>query len=157
MISPAAAAAFKEGFVRGDGHYAFFYAQILCLAFCFAYVLIHQRLYGPPAIIGLASLVLLCLQVLTPSFLPIMNYTPLLSRLLNSPAETSRDLASLRQRIREAFPESQHMLSKIDKNSTIDILPVDIMLLYAYELNWAPRPTMQGSVSPHRDTGQGKR
>jgi hypothetical protein len=41
------------------------------------------------------------------------------------------------------FKLEESLLSEIEPDATIDIFPYDIALLYAYNLNWSPRPQFQ--------------
>jgi len=62
-----------------------------------------------------------------------------------------------KQKIKEIFPISQNTINLL-KNQTVDIIPWDVAIPYAYELNYHPRPIFQShsTYTPNLDNTNAK-
>lgn len=55
-----------------------------------------------------------------------------------------------KQKIRERFPITENT-TNLFMNKTVDIIPWEISIPYAYELNWHPRPIFQQTTTSNQD------
>jgi len=79
----------------------------------------------------------------------LLKYPDYLQYLINDDTYEPIRIAN-KERIISSYPPifSPNILNNIIGNQTVDVYPWDISLLYAYDLNWTPRPVL-GSPSAY--------
>jgi hypothetical protein len=151
---------FKHGIVRHDGHIFLFLNAWLLMVFLILSINLSERrkLCNLHKNFTYLLGIILCLLFISnagiihiynqnsiPSFVQKENaVTEKLSYTykLNDIDFFSNTLSSTKQNIQSHTSISPTNLFLI-KNQTIDIIPWDISTLWAYDLNWTPRPVMQ--------------
>jgi hypothetical protein len=139
---------FKQGFVRADGHAHIIF---MCLPILLVYLLFATRLHWPARSVagtpsvsyGVLGVMLLTFAashtLFNQSYLPanqFREYADLAAGDL-TPSQTVRWELSAKYALEEP------LLAQIRMDESIDIVPHDIALLYAYGLDWSPRPIIQ--------------
>jgi len=148
MLAPVVFLAFKEGFVRMDlWHIYYFLSGMLPFA---VFLLIFFIASSVGKRLKRQFAVLLCVDILLmfPLYFyakdarfPVLATDPHPFSTLVSPDNDRTE--NFRRDIRSNNPPlSPEMLNGIGQNP-VDIFPFDISLLWAYDLNWTPRPDFQ--------------
>ncbi|MDR0993515.1 MAG: hypothetical protein LBN38_02960 [Verrucomicrobiota bacterium] len=149
IILPIMLVAFKEGNVRADAlHFNVMFAQFfpitLFLCATFADNISHRK-----------ANTLLCVFILAIPVvsMPLRHREHFLQpvRQLLSPSLIHNHRESGMEELRGYYSNLPVRMIDSIGNSTVDIIPWDISLLYAYNLNWSPRPVMQ-SYSAYTET-----
>jgi hypothetical protein len=141
---------FKHGLVRQDASHIYSFFANALLVFCFMYITNKKQLTLP-----IRSVILILVFVLGVS---IFEYSPRQMipdiggqlKMLGSAVSLATDNAAGRDKIleetksemRKAWPFKDTTLQYIGGKS-VDIMPMDVSLAYAYNLNWSPRPIFQ--------------
>jgi hypothetical protein len=151
FISPQIFLLFKESFVRADVYHAYVFMcniPLITLYFLFVSVLFphsqkQNRLFGINSIncvIIVAIIVTwISISVADVKFLPKNNAFQVLKDYFHY--ETR--IKETKQQIQAQYRAFDEFTEYVDNNEKIDIFPWDISLLYAYDLNWQPRPVIQ--------------
>jgi hypothetical protein len=150
LISPQIFLLFKESFVRADGHAYIFICNIplITLYLLFVSLFFHHsqqqnRLFGINpfncAIIIAIIVTWISISVANINFLPKNNAFQVLKDYIHYESR----IKETKQQIRTQYRAFDELTEYVDNNEKIDIFPWDISLLYAYDLNWQPRPVMQ--------------
>ncbi|MBN2588961.1 MAG: hypothetical protein JXA96_03790 [Sedimentisphaerales bacterium] len=141
---------FKHGFVRHDsGHIYIFFSNMLLLLIIAAFTLKAES----RAFLQHSSFVLICVLIgfiyhqyphsLKPRFSEqYRNIYSTVSTINSSPQERDKILDDNKDNMKRFYDLSERTLDYIN-NKTMDILPWEVSLAYAYNLNWAPRPVFQ--------------
>jgi hypothetical protein len=148
---------FKHGFVRQDAHISLWFSTILFL-FGWIYLACKQEL--PKLWRGL-FLILYCITaffvVTQPSDIISQNVSQRLYsnrvalKILDSSSAYRQELlAECKKQLQSEFQLDSSIVDYIGKNR-IDIIPWEINLLFAYDMNWSPRPVFQ-SYSAYTQT-----
>jgi len=155
FISPQIFLLFKQSFVRADEHT---YAFMGTVPFIALYLLFVSVLSPPPPppqsthksqlfvnssnkCILIISIIVtwVSMSVTNVGFLPKNNAGQIIKYYNNY----ENNINETKQRIRNQYDNYNELAYYIDTGETTDIFPWDISLLYAYELNWQPRPVIQ--------------
>ena len=147
---------FKEGFVRADMHVFFFLGYVFISALYYFYLVELIDLDEP------SKLSVTWRQSLSQFFVPLLAIIVLSTFSFRGiqfiPSNAFRDIRNLinentytqgddREFLIKQYPLDPAFLSQINYHKTIDIIPWDIALLYAYNLKWQPRPVIQSYAS----------
>jgi hypothetical protein len=143
---------FKEGFVRADNHV---YLVYLALPLFMIYPLYISRLRWqttpPPKksylTYGVAVMAILCIAashfLIHSPFLPENQFKDIRNLITGKYSQPDDIRASLRP----AFNLEKSLFDEVDPRASIDIFPNEIGLLYAYGLDWSPRPLLQSNIT----------
>jgi len=156
FISPQLFLLFKESFVRADGsHVNVFMRNIPLIALYLLFVSVlfprHQqrnKLFGintSKCVIILAIIVTcISISVTNVKYPPKNNASKILQNYVYYDDKIHDDkIQKNKQNIRNYYGNYKELTPYISTNEKIDIFPWDISLLYAYDLNWQPRPVIQ--------------
>lgn len=138
IISPILFMAFKEGFTREDIIHLFaFFEQLTPIVLFFIMLFVKGDFNS-----GKLKILTICIAYIAIIVTVHSGKTPLYSVM--KVVSSRRSLVEWDKKIiREtSAPLSSGFLEKAGKE-TVDIIPWDIALLYAYNLNWRPRPVIQ--------------
>jgi hypothetical protein len=137
--------AFKEGFVRADSvHFLRYFFQLFPVLLFLILFLVDKpslpcRRIGQLFVMGSLSVTTVVLiNHYTYGFHNPEKYP--LMRLLSPDNEKINEY---KEAIRNSYPPLSQDFLQQAKNKTVDIFPWNIALLYAYDLNWSPRPVIQ--------------
>ena len=152
---------FKNSFVRADNYHL---NQFFAIFPLFCLLVLILLLYPDPdekdisiqkqRVTFLNGLVILgfslIIIIMSKPSLKVQNPIEILKSISH---QSQSDSAIRRSALREAYGLDPVFLEHISKTETIDVLPWDISLLYAYQLNWTPRPVLQTYIdySPELD------
>lgn len=150
---------FKHGFIRHNGHVYIFFANAL-LVFCFMYVSHKKQLTLP---LRCLSLILICVLIafifegyryqevlLIPDALgKLKMVSSAVSLVTDDAASRAQRLENAKSRMRECYSLNDETIKYIG-NRSIDVMPCEISLPFAYSLKWSPSPVFQ-SYSAYTD------
>lgn len=148
--------AFKHGFVRHDGHVYGFFATYAVFFIC-AYIICKNDTY-PIARVCSVLLAVLFIGSIYSGIPGIMGN----NIIQKAPAyESSWSLISdqsyqiqvsenAKNNIKHDYPLNNKTLQYLN-GKTMDIFPWDIALVWAYDLNWSPRPVFQSYSAYTKD------
>jgi len=154
FISPQIFLLFKQSFVRADIHaYSFMGTlPIIVLYLAFVSVLLppttlpssqKSQLFAINLhkwVITIAIIITwVSISVTNVRFLPNNNMYQVLRDYVSYEDRTKES----KQYIRNYYNNYNELTHYINTNEKTDIIPYDISLLYAYDLNWQPRPVIQ--------------
>jgi len=151
FISPQIFLLFKESFVRADGHAYVFMSNIPVIALYFLFVSVlflsapkSQSKFSyinPPHYVIIAAIlvILTSINVANVKFLPKNDAYQILKFYQNY----KERIKEQKNKIFKHYSNFNELIDYIDTNEKTDIFPYDISLLYAYDLNWQPRPVIQ--------------
>jgi hypothetical protein len=145
ILLPLLLLAFKEGFVRADGHArAFFYQLIPVVVFLVLFSVKNARFSyrrtWPVFIAVIAASAIIAIPVIESGEPQLKEQKNLLVHLL-SPG--MKDINRAKEAIRAGLPPLSKVYLEQAAGKTVDIFPWEISLLYANDLNWSPRPIIQ--------------
>jgi hypothetical protein len=146
ILLPVLFMALKEGYTRADGHAVHFFYQLSpVIIFLILFSIGNSRLsykYVWPVFIAVIAAVTVMTIPAIESRDPhvIKEQKNPLMRLLSP---NKADINQAKAAIRAALPPLSNAYMKQVNGRTADIFPWEISLLYAYDLNWSPRPVMQ--------------
>lgn len=133
---------FKHGFVRQDGHVFIFVKFIPLLGYLSLRNQIH--LNKKRLLEYLILIYIIFIPLVIPSFLPAIyleNFTAKIKYMLNINALSDNIIKSNQENLSEMKLPSQ--VGEFLKNKTVDVIPWEISLIPANNLNWQPRPIFQ--------------
>jgi hypothetical protein len=146
ILLPVLFMALKNAFVRADGHAKLFFYQltpvvIFLILFSAGNIRLRYKRVWPVfiATIAIATIIAIPLieagepQVIKPQKNPLIQF------LSPKAADINRTKAT----IRAALPPLSEAYLKNASGKMTDIFPWEISLLYAYNLDWSPRPVAQ--------------
>lgn len=141
---------FRHGFVRHDAPHAcsFFAGMVILLSLL--YVGCKSQLSGPVRILILLLLVTSMgamyeryhMDLLAPHFRDKVSVLGSSLTLLTDPQTRDGFVLASKKHLRHDYGLSQQTVGMLG-NCSVDILPWDISLAYAYDLRWTPRPVFQ--------------
>jgi hypothetical protein len=146
ILLPVLFLAFKNAFVRADGHAKLFFFQltpvvIFLILFSVGNIrLLYKRVW--PVFIAIIAIATMTAIPVIESGDPQVIKTqknPLIQLFSPKTADINRAKAA----IRAALPPLSESYLKEANRKTVDIFPWEISLLYAYDLDWSPRPVVQ--------------
>jgi len=155
FLSPQIFLLFKQSFVRADGHaYAFLNnVPIIVLYLLFVFSMIYENNVGGKPIDKKHQLKLFGDNtsryfLIAAIFIIILVSNNFLPRnrgyeILHFYNEYEQNIEHSKYRVRNDYIEFEEILPYIRPNKKTDIFPWDISLLYAYGLDWQPRPVIQ--------------
>jgi hypothetical protein len=148
---------FKEGFIRGGGHYLYFYATAMLLQTPLWVNAMRSRNWLAAVPAGVAAITCAALlgfggRYMAPAGPPplwgaqslasrVQSY-PIALRLLLQPASRAETTRASVRKMRAYYHVPGPMLLPL-RSGTVDIAPFDIEIAYAYGLAWRPRPILQ--------------
>jgi len=151
FISPQLFLLFKEGFVRADGHAFIFISTLPLIAVYLLYVSV--LLYQPAPeqqkriLITCKSYYILITAVIVTLASMFVTKTTVIPnkafQILKNYARYEKRIESSKQEIKDYYGNFKELARYTDINEKTDIFPWDISLLYAYNLDWRPRPVIQ--------------
>jgi hypothetical protein len=136
---------FKFGFVRHDSSHFFVFFSIMPFLFGWIYLAHKQDL---PRLLSVLLLIVCCAMasfIFTQNLYISQNVKSNLAaiKLLTHGSSYRQSLAEeYKQDLRKQYNLSSAFVADIGKDR-IDIVPWEINLLYAYDMNWSPRPIFQ--------------
>jgi hypothetical protein len=147
---------FKHGFIRHDGHVYIFFANVL-LVFCSMYIANKKQL---TLLSRRLSLILICVliafifkkypRLIVPDFPEkFKKVSSAVSLATSDAASKVQILENAKSEMRKVYALNNETLKYID-NKSVDIMPFEISLLFAYNLKWFPPPVFQ-SYSAYTD------
>jgi len=151
FISPQIFLLFKESFVRADGHaYIFIWAiPLVALYLLFVSVLSSSPTLQPQSklsVISSSQCVLIIAIIVTLISMTTLDLRFLPSnqagRILKNYIRYENKKEEIKQEIRKYYGNFDELAQYVKINEKTDIFPWDISLLYAYDLNWQPRPVI---------------
>jgi hypothetical protein len=144
--------AFKESFVRADihVHLIHYFIQLLPVIIYFIIFFVakpsfpYKRIGQLFIICALSVTIVVTVRYYTYNIRDTYNNQylaeyPVMQLLFPDGEKINEHKATLR----ESFPALSQAFLQQAKNRPVDIFPCDIALLYAYDLNWSPRPVFQ--------------
>jgi len=158
---------FKHGFVRQDSGHAYHFFSIIYVILIIAFIMMinngrqNKKNIGK-VLLGIKCYMLIILVISTFVLIPFINemhkpgakynllekpdhYKKALLFLYNE-TYFSNDITESQERIVRKYKASQEMFDEI-QNDSVDIIPWDIALIWAQNLNWSPRPIFQSYTS----------
>ncbi len=141
---------FKHGFIRHlSGQAQIFFANML-LVFCSFYIIHKDKLTLLPkrlCLVIIYTLIIFMIKGRSHLLLPnalgnLKTASSTLSLITSDSGGRAQILENAKSKIRKDYPLSNETLKHIAEAS-VDILPVEISLAYAYDLDWSPRPIFQ--------------
>jgi hypothetical protein len=154
FISPQIFLLFKQSFVRADIHAYAFMGTLPFIALYLLFVSVLLPSSSPPSTqksqlfvnnsnkcILIISIIVswVSMSVTNIGFLPKNNAYQIIKDYRNY----EDDINETKQNIRNQYGNYNELAYYINSDETTDIFPWDISLLYAYDLNWQPRPVIQ--------------
>jgi len=154
FISPQIFLLFKQSFVRADMHAYAFMGTIPFIALYLLFVSVLLPSSSPPSTqksqlfvndsnkcILIISIIVtwVSMSVTNNGFLPKNNAYQIIKDYRNY----ENNINETKQHIRNYYGNYYELAYYINTDETTDIFPWDISLLYAYDLNWQPRPVIQ--------------
>jgi hypothetical protein len=141
---------FKHGLVRQDSSHVYILFANALLVFCSIYITNKKQLTLLMQSLILTLLFVLGAFILEFSPRQLIPDIPGKLKMLGSAASLATDdaagkarkLEDVKRQIRTARPLKGTTLQYIG-NKSVDIMPYEISLPYAYNLNWTPRPVFQ--------------
>ncbi|MFA5251638.1 MAG: hypothetical protein WC454_03520 [Phycisphaerae bacterium] len=140
---------FKHGFIRHDDHVYLFFANML-LVFSIIWITNKKQFTLP---LHCLSIILMCVlmgfifrgnqRLIIPDIpekFSMVRFTVFV--VTNDVVSNTRILEDRKRRMRKFCSLSNGTLRYI-ANKSIDIMPMEISLAYAYNLKWSPRPVFQ--------------
>jgi hypothetical protein len=136
--------AFKESFVRGDSfHFHYYFFQLFSIIIFLIIFMVDKPSFYYKTI---GQLFIICILSIASTFV-VRHYKmpgeeekyPLIKLFFPDKG----NILEYKKLIRESYPALSAEFLQQTKNKTVDIFPWDISLLYAYDLNWSPRPVIQ--------------
>jgi len=149
FISPQIFLLFKESFVRADIHaYVFIGAvPLIALYLLFVSVLFTTQYQNQLFVINSTNRVLIMAIIVTLISMSVTNVRLLPKndafQVLDDYIHYEDRIKETKQHIRSQYSNYNELSAYINTNEKTDIFPWDISLLYAYDLNWQPRPVIQ--------------
>ncbi|KAA6302962.1 MAG: hypothetical protein EZS26_000857 [Candidatus Ordinivivax streblomastigis] len=148
ILLPLLFMAFKGGFVRADdGHRCYFFLQLVpCLIFLIEFLVesvpfSYKKIWKIFVICVIpVTSIILSREEFTRGFSNTVEYP--LQSLLSADINTKR-VDRYKDSLRTSYDPLPATFLQQAKGKTVDIIPWDIALLYAYDLNWSPRPVFQ--------------
>jgi hypothetical protein len=134
--------AFKAAFVRADEHFIAYFYQLFPVVIFFIFFIVDKSFFCYKTI---GQLFIICILSVT-TIVMIRHYKepdsekyPFIKLLFHD----KKSVFENKELIRKSYPALSTEFLQQTKNKTVDIFPYDISLLYAYDLNWSPRPVFQ--------------
>jgi hypothetical protein len=145
ILLPILFMSFKEGFVRPDGHVIAFFSQLFPIILAFILFFTTEDVPLPYKRI---------LQLFTILIIPITASVIVHKDQRNWASEekcpslcflfpNTERIKDYKQSIRDFYPPLPLAFLEQNQDKKVDIIPWDISLLFAYDLNWSPRPVIQ--------------
>lgn len=155
---------FKNSFVRADdSHSHIFLACIILSVLYYFYLLVQMNMDAekepsrPSRVVFLVRVMMPILAIILFSIFPLgikispTGQFPAIIKLFEPKRYSKIDQQNIAARYKAAYKKYFHLdtafLGHIDSKKTVDIIPWDIALLYAYDLRWTPRPVLQSYAS----------
>jgi hypothetical protein len=140
--------AFKEGFVRADGgdngHFIHYFLQLFPILLFLLIFMVEKPSFRYKTA---EQLLLICiLSIATAVIIRHYQKGEVKKYPLAKLYFKKNHVLETKKLIQEAYPALPEEFLQQAKNKTVDIFPWDISLLYAYDLDWIPRPVMQSSA-----------
>jgi hypothetical protein len=140
---------FKHGLIRHDGHVYIFFANVL-LVFCSMYMVYKKQF---TLLSCRLSLTLICVLVafivegyphlVIPNALgKLKTVYSAASLATDNAAGKARILENAKSKMKQAYSLNNETLKHI-ADTPVDILPWEISMAFAHDLNWSPRPVFQ--------------
>jgi hypothetical protein len=140
---------FKHGYIRHDGHVYLFFSNILSVLLVISFMLKGES----RKILQHSSFVLICVLIgfmyskyphlLVPNVKQkYQNICSAVSVIKASPLEREKTLENVKSKMRETYGLDKNTLEYINGKS-LNMLPWEIALPYAYNMNWSPMPVFQ--------------
>lgn len=148
---------FKEGFVRGDIiHQLRFYSEATLLLGPVLLLALRRRawwesLMSAAAVIITIGALLLGVRLEPQGLPPAWQAQTVTDRLgtyseaamlVAEPKERQKQSTAAAAQMRATYQLSTAIVSKL-REGTVDVVPFDLDIVYAYGLNWVPRPVLQ--------------
>jgi hypothetical protein len=143
---------FKQSFVRADIHAYVFIGAVPFIALYLLFVSatpLPSNIYtksqlfviNPAKCIMIMAIIVtwISMSVTNPGFLPKNSAYQIIKDYKNY----ENNIKEKKQHIRNQYGNYNELAYSINSNEKTDIFPWDISLLYAYDLNWQPRPVIQ--------------
>ena len=140
---------FKHGFIRHDGHVYIFFGNAL-LIFCSMYITNKKQF---PLLSRWLSLIMTCVLIAfifkqhprliipdVPGNLKMISSA--LSLATDNAAGKTQKLENIKSEMRKAYSLNDETIKYIG-NKSMDIMPWEISLPFAYNLKWSPCPVFQ--------------
>jgi len=146
---------FKEAFVRSDEHLFYFIRILPFIGIYLLYILFYNNNWlkneycFKNAKLGKRVLIDFMILLVIYGFAYSFNKNPAQIypfadwAILRENFKHGNNMDPVKQQIRDFYGVNVDTLSYISPNDKVDIIPWDISLLYAYDMNWAPRPIFQ--------------
>jgi hypothetical protein len=149
VLLPILFLALKEGFTRADGHALTYFYQLVpvivyCVLFSVDNVNVSYKRVWPVFIAVITAATLIAI--------PMIEDTGARSNVLHKEQKHSlmrllmpnnTEINQAKTAIRAALPPLSDSYLKQAKGKTVDVFPWEVALLYAYDLEWSPRPVIQ--------------
>jgi hypothetical protein len=141
---------FKHGFIRHDKAHVYIFAANALWFFCSMYIANKKQLTllsrGLSLILILALMAIIFVSyphLLVPDALGKLKMIGSVASLItDSAAGKAQKLEDAKNELRKAYLLNDETIKYIG-NGSVDIIPTEISLLFAYNLNWFPRPLLQ--------------
>ena len=148
---------FKHGFIRHDIWHVCTFSANAILILCSMYIAHKKQL---ALLSRCLSLILICVLIVlvfkryprllipdAPGNLKILGFA--ISLVTDDTAGRNQKLENIKSQMREVYSLKDETIKYID-NMSVDIMPWEISLVYAYNLKWSPCPVFQ-SYSTYTD------
>ncbi len=140
---------FKYGFIRHDAHVYCFFANML-LVFCCMWITNKNQITLP---LNYLSIIIICVligftlhknpRLIIPDFAGKLKMIGSAASLVTDDAAgKAQILENDKEKLRNAYLLNNETIKYIG-NKTVDIMPWEISLLFAYDMKWTPRPVFQ--------------
>jgi len=152
FISPQIFLLFKESFVRADSGHVYIFMKVIPIITL--YLLFVSLLYSQPLkqqnnlfVINSSYYSLISAIIVTCISMNILNIRILPEnhayQIIEYYKDFNNNIIKTKEYIQKSYNNFNDLLENINTEDKIDIFPWDISLLYAYNLNWQPRPVIQ--------------
>jgi hypothetical protein len=139
---PILVMAFKSSFVRADkGHFNTFFLELIPVIIFLLLFFINDSNFPYK---NKVRIFITCALFFSAIIIRNNDYSYVTkNQYLMTLSSNAQKIEIYKESIRAAFPALPSDFSSQAKNKSVDIIPYDIALLYAYDLNWSPTPTIQ--------------
>ena len=142
---------FKQGFVRMDLFHTQQYFRFIIFLLIFTLLIFGRRFKKIIPVFLILIIIAIPFRTANESLsiriraLFNVNEVNRVSRIIN-PVTYNEMQLNEKNETRKTFADYKDIINLIGKNDTVDIIPWEVVVPYAYDLKWSPRPIFQSAA-----------